>query len=300
MKKSKSFFKPKYPIEYIEAQLEFGLAVHKNTELNVFESFCNYTDLYGTLSNNMYINSGPAWVKEVLSKLDTYLTLYKDDYNELLNRIWKLYLSIPLDEYNVFSPEKYKFGCFKLNTSDFYLNRGEVRVHFTPLKLGLESADAKFRVSDLSSAFMPMRNHEFSEMVNYIYNNPDEFQGVERIFSCTWLQNIPSYANLFTENAVRSPKKTEFYWFWTQFIKWDGTGNSHRLKELRENLATATTLDQVIDSIPQPVLETRVELKDLFKMYVSEYVDQEAYSDVSPVCDTNPLLLQEPDYLLAV
>lgn len=295
----KKVYKTKYPKEYLQAQIEFGFFVNKYLKNDIRETYKSYTDIYGTLSNHIFAASNKdSWVLRVLKDFELLLEKFsnEDSLNELSKRVYELYLSVPKEEEII--ENNLRFGCFRLNTSDYYRAKGEVRLHFIPLKEGLSSTDLSFRVSDLSFIYMPKRRAEFFELVLYLFDNQNEFGNDTVFVSRTWLQNIASYSSLLPEVAVRSEIGNEFQWLWTQFLRWDGSGNAERLAEFSKNLRNSNSSSSVFKSVPLKIIDARVYLSDLFEMYIPEYKKIEYAS--SEQFDTNLLSQQSADYQLAI
>lgn len=260
----------KYPYEYIAAQIEFGLAVArvKRTK-DLAAVFKTYTDIYGVITNNMYANiPGNEWVKENINSFEKLLKTEKDS-TKLSIKTYDLFLATP-HKYDVFpSPyinEPLRFGCFKLNYSDYYKNQKVVRLHFSPLREGLGSKNPLLRTSDLSPVYLDERKKDFSKMIQYIYDNTQEFQGATHFFSSTWLQNLDVYKGFFPRTK-RYLNTNAFYWLWGQFIKWDYTGNKHRFTVFKTSLQNAKNMQQVIDAIPYKIYDVKVPLKKMFEYY---------------------------------
>lgn len=260
----------KYPYEYFAAQIEFGLAVARVLrKRKLTEVFKTYTDIYGALTNHSFADfPGNEWVGEILNKFEILLKTEKDS-KLLSEKTYELFLSTP-HKYDVF-PSPYKneplrFGCFKLNYSDFYKKQKTVRLHFSPLRDGLASKNPSLRTSDLSPVYAAERKKDFSKMIQYIFDNPEQFKGATHFYSSTWLQNLDTYKNFFPRTK-RYLNTSAFYWLWGQFIKWDYTGNSYRLNKFVTQLSQAKTMEQVINAIPYKIYDVKVPLKKMFSYY---------------------------------
>ena len=282
----------KYPYEYFAAQVEFGLAVSRVLKKRKIEVFKKYTDIYGAVTDHRFADTpNSKWVPNILKKLDYALENIVDS-KELSTYIYDLFLSTPYiyEEY----PSKYineplRFGCFKLNYSNYYQHLKVVRLHFSPLRNGLDKLDKELRTSDLADVYMSDRKEEFRNMITYIFNNPEEFKGATHFYSSTWLQNLPAYKSFFPRTK-RKLEDTVFYWIWGQFIKWDYSGNKYRLEEFASKLTQAKNIKQVIDAIPYKVYEVKIPLKRMFDFYgLSQPVVVETESFVDASTEFAPL-----------
>jgi hypothetical protein len=267
----------KYPYEYIAAQMEFGARIVEITGKNPYRIYQQYTDIYGTLTNHKFAGDKKhPWVKYVLQELERILRS-KRSTDWKTGKVYQLYMNIPLDEpaskrvSRKVVPDEINFGCFKLNNSKFYRSKKEVRLHFVPLRKGLTAESEELRTSDLAPVYLDERQNEFSEMINYIYENPGTFKGVTHFVSSSWLQNLPVYRSFFPENAERTRVEWGYLWLWGQFLKWDMTGNEKRLQVFKENLSKAESTEEIINAIPMQVYEVRIPLEDMFWKYVAGY-----------------------------
>lgn len=256
----------KYPFEYIAAQVEFGSAIARITKLRRVDVFKKYTDLYGALTNHQFANKGQPWIGETLYKLDRLLS--KKYSQNLSKQIYDLFLSTPDIYETVPSPytDELKFGCFRLNYSNYYKTQGLVRLHFSPLRSGLLLKDDKFKTSDLSPVYLHQRQSEFRSMIEYIYNNPQQFEGATHFYSSTWMQNLSVYQSFFPTSRKKLVRNL-FFWQWGQFMRWDFSGNESRYVEFKKNLTKARSLRQVINCIPYKVYEVKIPLNDMFAFY---------------------------------
>lgn len=290
----------KYPYEYIAAQIEFGLAVARVKRKKDLRSiFKTYTDIYGALANHTYADlPGNEWAREVITNFEKLLRTQKDS-TKLSQAVYDLFLTTP-HRFDIFpSPyanEKMRFGCFKLNYSTYYQKLKVVRLHFSPLREGLGSKNPLLRTSDLSSIYIDERKKDFSKMIRYIYENPQEFKGATHFFSSTWLQNLDVYKNFFPRTK-RYLNTSAYYWLWGQFIKWDYTGNKHRFENFKKALESAKTFDQVINAIPYKIYDVKIPLKKMFNYYgletktkavrVSELVEEPLQLLTNPLLPTH-------------
>jgi hypothetical protein len=264
----KSFIK--YPYEYFAAQIEFGLAVARVQKRKKLEDvFKEYTDIYGALTNHSFADfPGNEWVSKILRDFE-HLLLTEKNSQKLSEKTYNLFLNTP-HKFEVFpSPyvnEPLRFGCFKLNYSEYYKHLKVIRLHFSPLREGLASKNPLLQTSDLSSIYLPERKKDFSKMIEYIFENPEQFKGARHFYSSTWLQNLEVYKGFFPRTK-RYLNTNVFYWLWGQFIKWDYSGNTHRLAKFKAALTSAGTMQQVIDAIPYKIYEVKVPLKKMFEFY---------------------------------
>ena len=260
----------KYPYEYFAAQIEFGLAVARvKKKKNLAAVFKEYTDIYGAITNHSFADwPGNTWVSEVITSFERLLRTEKDPV-KLSEKTYDLFLSTP-HKFEIYpSPyvnEPLRFGCFKLNYSDYYKKLKVIRLHFSPLREGLATKNPLLQTSDLSPIYLPERKKDFARMNQYIYENPAEFKGATHFYSSTWLQNLDVYKGFFPRTK-RYLNNSVFYWVWGQFIKWDYSGNKYRLINFKNTLATAKTMKQVIDALPYKTYEVKVPLKKMFEYY---------------------------------
>jgi hypothetical protein len=260
----------KYPYEYIAAQIEFGLAVARvKRKKDLKAVFKTYTDIYGVITNNIYADMpGNEWVKVNIKTFEKLLSTEKDP-TILSQKVYDLFLATPhrFDIYpSPYINEPLRFGCFKLNYSDYYKNQKVVRLHFSPLREGLANKNPVLRTSDLSPVYLEERKKDFSTMIQYIYDNPLEFKGATHFYSSTWLQNLDVYKGFFPRTK-RYLNTGVYYWLWGQFIKWDYTGNKHRLSTFKKSLEGAKTMAQVINAVPYKIYDVKIPLKKMFAYY---------------------------------
>ncbi|RJR27872.1 hypothetical protein C4561_01130 [candidate division WWE3 bacterium] len=274
----------KYPYEYFAAQIEFGVRLAQIKKISRRQSFLKYTDLYGSLTNHTFAdNKKNKWVKKVLVKFE-YLIKNVKDIDKLCIETYNLFLDTPYARISPDLPkksDKLRFGCFRLNYSDYYRSRKIVRLHFSPTRAGLSQKNQEFRASDLSSIYINDRNKEFSEMINYIYNNPEKFEGATHFLSSTWMQSLPVYQSFFPVESVnyRKPVENIYMWLWGQFMKWDLSGNTKRYLEFKGKVRSAKMVSTVVAAIPFKVYEVCIPLEEMFKKYVPEYVDVPVVSE---------------------
>lgn len=277
----------KYPYEYFAAQIYFARKISGITGENICAVAKEYTNLYGALTSDTYANDTDRnWVNIILSKFE-YILLYISDNEEASQKIYKLFLNQEnVSKTIVTYPKPTKkgvFGCFRYNYKDWYKDQNLIRLHFLPTRRGLFENDPKLQVGDLSRVFIEDRKKEFSDLINFIYNNQSEFSDAKYFMSSTWLQEVPAYQSFFPEKYSTDPYyRTQivysFHWIWSQFIKWDLSGNVSKFEEFRQKLSEANTLQQTIDSIPSKVYEVKVPLEEMFEMYVEDaYVFNEEY-----------------------
>lgn len=295
----------KYPYEYFAAQIEFGLAVARvQKKKNLPDIFKKYTDIYGALSNHLFADyPGNEWVAKILQDFE-HLLLTEKNSVALSKKTYDLFLNTPHRSEVFPSPyvnEPLRFGCFKLNYSEYYQKLKVIRLHFSPLREGLASRNPLLRTSDLSPVYLPERKKDFSNMIGYIFDNPEKFKDATHFYSSTWLQNLDVYKGFFPRTK-RYLNTNVFYWLWGQFIKWDYSGNAHRLAKFKEALDSAKNMEQVINAIPYKIYEIKVPLKKMFEFYgltsKLEAVQVGAVSEEPLEFLSNPLLQKHIAYQL--
>jgi len=269
----------KYPFEYFAAQVEFGVRIAQIKKISRKKAFLKYTDIYGALTNHTFAdNKKNKWVKGVLADFEKLVETTRN-IDSLSFKTYKLFLTTPFAKTGLDLPKSrdtLRFGCFRLNNSSYYKKRGLVRLHFSPTRQGMLSTDLQLRASDLSSVYLDSRNGEFSQMINYIYENPQKFGNVTHFMSSTWMQGLPVYQSFFPESSVlyRKPLDDVFMWLWGQFMKWDFTGNERRFQEFKKNVRAARNMSEVAGAVPFKVYEVLIPIEEMFAKYVPGYVNE--------------------------
>ena len=127
-----------------------------------------------------------------------------------------------------------------------YDETAQARLHFFP---------QRGAVSALSSAQFPQRRAEFKQL---LLDLKARHPAATQIKSSTWLQNLPSYRNLFPRSftaQLRDVGGGSYLGVWGQFVSGDGSANLPWLAQFTARLATARTLTAALAAFPRHVLE---------------------------------------------
>lgn len=266
----------KHPYEFFLAQVLFAKKMSEVTGTNFPAALIEYTDLYLVFTGGEWTEADDRgeYSEMWLKFMDTHPEI--TDLKEFTSDMYEIYKNqtyayIELEDSNKPKENEYRYGCFTIEYSEYNRSRNQVRLHFTPLRLGMLQKNKNLGKSDLSSENIQLREKEFKDMITFIKNSPDIFFGAEYLVSSTWLQNLPNYQRLFPPkyslNENRVKKEDSFLGLWGQFEKWNFQGNITTLNEFQNNLKIAKAKEEVVDSFPNPVYKIRVPLEEMFKYY---------------------------------
>lgn len=268
----------KHPFEFFLAQIIFAKKMSTLLDIRFEDSLIEYTDLYVVFTGSNwtekedrgeYLDFWKTFI-ELNSQVNDMYEFAKRMYDEYIKQAYA-YVEVEKEDPYLIKDNEYRFGCFTIDFSEYNRSKGQVRLHFTPLRKGLFN-DSRFAgEGDLSSNYFSQRKTEFKELVTFIKDNPDKFNDAEFLVSSTWLQNLPNYQKLFPPkyslDQNREKREDSFLGLWGQFEKWNFEGNVSNLKKFEEKLNKARTKEEAIDSFPNPVYKIRVPLREMFEYY---------------------------------
>ena len=244
----------RYPLEYFSAPIEFAHRISSITGASFLDSLSRYTGLHGELTGAQF-QEEPN--EEVWSK---FLSLIAGKSPQEVSHIaYTVYLE---QAHSKFDPNwapkgTTRFGALGVSTTQYNLDRNQVKLHFLPTRKG---------GSDLASSRLHERREDMKMLLGFVKNNHAD---IAYITSFTWLQNVPTYRALFPPSFLDrlTVMKDKFLGLWGQFVRWDGTANRRNYDAFIRNLHKAKTLDEAIDSISLQVLGAVGPIQEFYEFY---------------------------------
>jgi hypothetical protein len=243
------------PKEYFEAAIFFAYTISKIKGIKMSEAAENFTGLAREITGMFkedweQVKSTNLW-SDLKAEFDK-----TTDPKIMTNMFFNTYKKQVHSKYDPDESKGYvKFGSIAY---DYQEDSRTVRLHFLP---------ERSTVSALSSKYLKERENDFKNLLEDVSRKYPEASFVK---SSTWLQNIPNYRNLFSQkfqDGLKDIGASSFIGIWGQFQKGDGFGNVERLKEFKNKLLQAKTLEEAIDAFPFKVLENIGPIAEFYEKY---------------------------------
>jgi hypothetical protein len=244
----------RYPFEYFAAPLTFANRISGVTGARFWDCVSKYTPVHEEVTGTLFQEKP----NEVVWNTIIHSTAGKS-YQEIAQFVYALYLEQPHAAFDAnWVPQgSTRFGALGVDTGPYNLSRNQVKLHFLPTRA---------RASDLASSRLQERREDIKKLLIFVKAT---HPGVHYFTSYTWLQNIPTYRALFPPSFLERlvVMRDKFLGVWGQFVKWDGTPNQTNYNEFMGRLQQATTLDDIIDSIPLKVLGATRPIREFYDFY---------------------------------